>query len=139
MTKKTGCTKIPIYGSMQRPGDPDDGLAELRDGMLEWQGGDIEISYETSEFTSVCPSTGQPDFSTVKIVYRPDKLYIESKHMKFYLWSFRDHGIHCEYLAERIANDICCAAAVKSVRVEVSQNARGGLSLRAVKTIERDR
>lgn len=126
---------IPVYGNISRPSGPDEGLAELIDGMLDWSGGDIEITYETSEFTSVCPTTGQPDFGSVKITYRPDKKYIESKHMKFYLWSFRDFGIHCEHLAERIANDVHKATEARSVRVEVCQNARGGLTLRAVKTI----
>lgn len=127
--------RVPIYGSMDRPGDPDDGVNELVEGMLCWDGGDIEITYETDEFTSVCPTTGQPDFGSLKITYRPNDKYIESKHMKFYLWSFREHGIHCEHLAERIANDIWRATGARSVRVEVCQNARGGLRLRAVKTL----
>lgn len=129
--------RIPIYGSITRPSGPDEGLRELREGLLEWSGGEIEITYETDEFTTVCPTTGQPDFGSVKVTYWPDKKYIESKHMKFYLWSFRDFGIHCEKLAERIANEISEATGCLRVQAEVCQNARGGLSLRAVKTIER--
>lgn len=137
MTTDSERRRVPVYGSITRPACPDEGLAELKAGMLEWRGGDIEITYETSEFTCVCPTTGQPDYGTVRVTYRPDKRYIESKHMKFYLWSFRDYGIHCEYLAERIAGDIFGATDALFVRVEVTQNARGGLSLRATKTLER--
>lgn len=137
MTERDDRSRVPIYGSMTRPASPEEGLAELERGMLEWRGGEIEITYETSEFTCVCPSTGQPDFSTVKITYVPDALYIESKHMKFYLWSFRDFGIHCEYLADRLASEIAGATKARSVTVEVAQNPRGGLALRAVRTIRR--
>lgn len=125
---------IPIHGSMQRPENPGEGFKELTAGALKWKGGDIAIEYETDEFTSVCPTTSQPDFNTVSISYVPDKLYIESKTMKFYLWSFRNYGIHCEYLADKIANDVMEAIKAKSVKVTVNQKARGGLKLKAVST-----
>jgi 7-cyano-7-deazaguanine reductase len=123
--------KIPNYGSIQRPAGPKEGIEELQKGLLEWRGGDIEIEYETDEFTSVCPTTGQPDFNTIKIGYIPDKLYIESKSMKFYLWAFREFGIHCEYLADKLCSELKEVTKAKSVEVTVMQKARGGIKLKS--------
>lgn len=123
---------IPIYGSITRPENVDEAINELKNNLLEWKGNDIEITYHTDEFTSVCPTTGQPDFNKIYITYRPDKFYIESKAMKFYMWSFREHGIHCEYLADKIATDIKQAIKCNYIKVEVHQKARGGLALKAI-------
>ena len=122
-------SNIPVYGSMKRPLSPEEGLKELSDGKLPWNQGEIEIEFETDEFTSVCPSTGQPDFNTISVTYIPSKYYIESKTMKFYLWSFRDFGMHCEKLAVKIAEDIKTAIGCRYVKAVVSQKPRGGLKL----------
>jgi 7-cyano-7-deazaguanine reductase len=127
--------KIPVYGSIARPASVEEGLKELVEGLLPWNKGDIEVEYSTDEFTSVCPTTGQPDFCTVKILYVPSDRYIESKRMKFYLWAFREYGIHCESLAHKIASDLYSAIAVKYIKVSVIQKARGGLMLTAVKEL----
>lgn len=124
--------KIPVYGSMKRPDNIIDGLEELKKNKLSWKKGKLKVTFETKEFTSVCPSTGQPDFCRIKISYVPDTWYIESKSMKFYLWSFREHGAHCEHLASQIALDIFDAISPKSVKVTVFQNSRGGIKLKSV-------
>ncbi len=121
--------KIPIYGSIKRPLNPEEGMNEVANGKIKWDKGDIKIRFVTDEFTSVCPSTGQPDFNTVKITYIPKGFYIESKTMKFYLWSFREYGIHCEKLAVKIAEDIKNAIDCKYVKVVVIQKPRGGVKL----------
>lgn len=128
MTQK----RIPIHGSMTRPNHPDEGIEELKNGILDWHGDEIEITYSTDEFTSVCPTTQQPDFNKISILYVPNKKYIESKTMKFYLWSFRDFGIHCEYLADTISRDIMEVTDAKFVQVVVDQKPRGGIALKAV-------
>jgi len=87
------------------------------------------------EFTSMCPRTGQPDFGRVTIDYRPRELCLESKALKYYLWSFRDVGEFCEGLAARIANDVVYAIEAHWVRVDVEQDARGGIEI--VATAER--
>ncbi len=91
-----------------------------------------EVAFDTSEFTSFCPVTGQPDFQRVVIEYEPDKLCIESKSLKLYLWSFRSARAFCEALASRIANDVECATKARYVRVTIYQNPRGGIALKAV-------
>ena len=53
---------------------------------------DYFVKFNCPEFTSLCPITGQPDFATVYISYIPDKLMVESKSLKLYLFSFRNHG-----------------------------------------------
>jgi len=128
-------TKIPSYGSIPRPKNPEEGINELANNLLPWNNGDISIKYHTDEFTSVCPTTGQPDFNSIEITYSPSDKYIESKAMKFYLWSFREYGIHCEHLANKIAEDIFKCIRCKKVEVIVIQKPRGGLGLVAKKII----
>ena len=126
---------IPVYGSMSRPENPKEGLEVLESELIPWKGHEIEIVFESNEFTSVCPKTGQPDFNRVRIEYVPDQHYIESKAMKFYLWSFRDFGIHCEHIAEEIAGGLFEVVKPRRIKVTVFQNARGGVSLTASRTI----
>ena len=66
------------------------------------------------------------------IEYTPTERCLESKALKFYLWSFRDEGAFCESLASRIADDVVYAIEPKRVRVEVRQNVRGGIAILAV-------
>lgn len=120
---------IPIHGSMKRPAGPDVGVREVEAGRQQWTGGDLEVQISTEEFTSVCPTTGQPDFNNIVIRYRPDQYYIESKTIKFYLWSFRDFGAHCETLAKLIGEHLHSAIKPKSIEVIVNQFPRGGVKI----------
>ena len=88
---------------------------------------DYEIEHVAPEFTSVCPVTGQPDFSTVEIDYEPATRCIESKSLKLYLWGFRDQPIFAEGLAAAIAAEVQDAAAPRRVTVVVTQHVRGGI------------
>ncbi len=85
------------------------------------------VTFSTDEVTTMCPITGQPDFSHVEIGYRPVGRCLESKSLKLYLWSFHDEGIFCEGLASRIAADVADATGSPQVEVVVRQNARGGI------------
>tara|TARA_R110002167_G_scaffold2540_3_gene12833 strand:- start:4300 stop:4698 length:399 start_codon:yes stop_codon:yes gene_type:complete len=120
---------IPIHGSMKRPANPNVAVSEVKDGRQKWTGGDLEVQISTEEFTSVCPTTGQPDFNHITIKYKPNKYYIESKTIKFYLWSFRDYGAHCETLAKLIADHLYSAIDPKSIEVIVNQFPRGGVKI----------
>jgi len=90
------------------------------------------VKFESDELTSFCPVTGQPDFSRVIIEFSPDKLCIESKSLKLYLWSFREEAIFAEGLAGRIADDIFTVTSARWVKVTIIQNIRGGIQLTAV-------
>ena len=89
--------------------------------------GCTRVRFTTDEVTSICPVTGQPDFSSVAIDYRPDGLCIESKSLKLYLWSFRDRPVFAEALAVEIAEEVMRAAHPAAVTVVVTQHVRGGI------------
>ena len=93
------------------------------------------VSFTTDELTSFCPVTVQPDFNTVTIDYVPDKVCVESKSLKLYLWTFRDEQIFGEGLANTIANDLNEALSPKSIKVTLVQSIRGGLQMTAVAEI----
>jgi 7-cyano-7-deazaguanine reductase len=94
--------------------------------------GVTRVVMESDEVTSLCPVTGQPDWDTVTIEYAPRDLCIESKSLKLYLWSFREEGIFCEALADRIATDIFDACQPDWCRVTVAQKPRGGIKIASV-------
>jgi len=94
------------------------------------------VRFSSSELTSLCPVTGQPDFSTVVIEYEPDALCIESKSLKLYLWSFRDENHFAESLASIIAHDVAEVIRPVWVKVEIRQAIRGGLQLTAVAEVK---
>ncbi len=86
------------------------------------------ITFQTSEFTSLCPITGQPDFATILIEYIPEALCVESKSLKLYLFSFRQTGTFYEEIVNRIYSDL--SATLKPRRLVVNGNftARGGIT-----------
>lgn len=90
-------------------------------------GRDYEISMVCPEYTSVCPKTGQPDFGTIKIRYVPDRLCIELKSLKLYLWSYRNEGIFYEAVTNRILDDLAKATKPKSMTVTGEFTVRGGI------------
>jgi len=90
------------------------------------------VKFESNELTSFCPVTHQPDFNAVTIEFAPDKLCIESKSLKLYLWSFRDEAIFAEGLANQIAEDIFRSIKPRWCRITLVQNIRGGMQLTVV-------
>lgn len=90
------------------------------------------VTFETHELMSVCPVTGQPDISSVRIEYVPAAHCIESKSLKLYLWGFRDRAVFAEALAAEIAGEVMATAKPRRVRVELRQHPRGGITITAV-------
>ena len=90
-------------------------------------GRDYEIRFETREFTCLCPKTGQPDFATVRIRYTPDKLCVELKSLKLYLWSFRDEGHFHEAVTNRILGDLVALLAPRRMAIVGDFEVRGGI------------
>lgn len=88
---------------------------------------DYEISFDCPEFTCLCPKTGQPDFATIKIRYIPDKLCVELKSLKLYLWSFRNEGHFHEAVTNQILNDLVKAIAPRFLEVVGDFFVRGGI------------
>jgi 7-cyano-7-deazaguanine reductase len=120
--------KLPASGPLPRPENPRAAREVLK--AEAFPAPDVQnVTMTGTEFTSICPKTGQPDFGTVTIEYVPGELCIESKALKYYLWSYRNEGAFCEALAARIADDVVYAIKPKSVTVRVTQNVRGGIAL----------
>ena len=88
---------------------------------------DYQIEIVTPEFTSVCPRTGQPDFATIRINYVPDRLCVELKSLKLYLWSYRDEGAFHEAVINRILDDLVQACQPRKMTVVGDFNVRGGI------------
>jgi 7-cyano-7-deazaguanine reductase len=95
-------------------------------------GRDYEIRFECPEFTCLCPLTGQPDFAVIRIEYVPDKLCVELKSLKLYLWSYRDDGAFHEAVTNRIADDLIAALAPRRLTVTGTFRVRGGIGTEIV-------
>src|SRR3954469_13459878 len=87
------------------------------------------IRLETSDFTSLCPVTGQMDFADIVIEYVPDKLCVETKSLKFYLASYRNECAFNEAVTNRILDDFVAACSPRSAVVMAEFSARGGIAL----------
>lgn len=95
-------------------------------------GRDYSIRMTIPEFTCLCPRTGQPDFATLELEYVPDRLCLELKALKLYIWSFRDQGHFHEDVTNRIADDLVTACAPRFLRLAGRFNVRGGISTTVV-------
>lgn len=92
-------------------------------------GNDYFVKFNCPEFTSLCPITGQPDFATIYISYVPDEYLVESKSLKLYLYSFRDHGDFHEDVVNIIMKDLVKLMEPKYIEVWGKFTPRGGLSI----------
>ena len=90
---------------------------------------DYGIHFECPEFTAICPVTGQPDFGTITIDYVPDRVCLESKSLKLYLFSFRNHGVFHEAAVNRILDDIIAVCRPRRLCVTGRFNPRGGIAI----------
>jgi 7-cyano-7-deazaguanine reductase len=87
------------------------------------------IRFETADFTSLCPVTGQVDFAQITIEYVPDTRCIESKSLKFYLASYRNERAFNEAVTNRILDDFVRACSPQEAVVTAEFSARGGIAL----------
>ena len=90
-------------------------------------GRDFTIRIEIPEFTCLCPMTGQPDFATIIIEYVPNKLCVELKALKLYMWSFREQGAFHEAVTNEILDDIVKVITPNFMRIRAEFNVRGGI------------
>lgn len=90
---------------------------------------DYFIKFNCPEFTSLCPKTGQPDFAAMYISYIPDKYIVESKSLKLYLFSFRNHGDFHEDCVNIIMSDLIDLLSPRYIEVWGRFLPRGGLSI----------
>ncbi|NOU36716.1 MAG: NADPH-dependent 7-cyano-7-deazaguanine reductase QueF [Kiritimatiellaceae bacterium] len=117
--------KLLKKGEKNYPKKPDASILETFKNSNPQR--DYWITFETSEFTSLCPITGQPDFATIKIEYIPNKLCVESKSLKLFLFSFRNEGSFYEDVTNRIFTDLTAVCKPRRLIVTGDFTARGGI------------
>ena len=92
-------------------------------------GHDAWTTFICTEFTSLCPKTNQPDFARIYINYIADKKMVESKSLKLYLFSFRNHGDFHEDCIQKICNDLTKLMNPKYLEVIGEFTPRGGIAI----------
>lgn len=88
---------------------------------------DYTIRMRIPEFTCLCPKTGQPDFAVLRLEYVPDRLCVELKSLKLYIWHYRDQGAFHEAVTNQILNDLVVATEPRYMRLTAEFNVRGGI------------
>ena len=88
---------------------------------------DYTIRMRIPEFTCLCPKTGQPDFATLLLEYVPDRLCVELKSLKLYVWSFRNEGAFHEAVTNRMLGDLADLLRPRFMRLTAEFNVRGGI------------
>jgi 7-cyano-7-deazaguanine reductase len=88
---------------------------------------DYTVRIRVPEFTCLCPKTGQPDFAELTLEYVPERLCVELKSLKLYVWSFRDEGAFHEAVTNRILADLVETVAPRFMRLTADFNVRGGI------------
>lgn len=88
---------------------------------------DYTIRIRIPEFTCLCPKTGQPDFAELLLEYVPNRLCVELKALKQYIWSFRDQGAFHEAVTNEILGDLVAATQPRFMRLTAEFYVRGGI------------
>ena len=120
---------ITLLGN-QKTKYPDDYAPDVLETFInKHQDNDYFVKFNCTEFTSLCPITGQPDFATITISYVPDIRMVESKSLKLYLFSFRNHGDFHEDCVNIIMKDLIKLMEPKYIEVWGKFTPRGGISI----------
>lgn len=109
------------------PDSPEKASLEVFDNLYSKR--DYEITFDCPEFTSLCPVTGQPDFGKIAITYVPDKLCVESKSLKLFMFSFRSHNTFHEEVVNSILEKVVEACSPRWIEVLGEFRPRGGIAL----------
>lgn len=122
----SGLTLLKGSGTEVPSGPAEARLESFENGFSER---DYEITFDCPEFTSLCPVTGQPDFGRIRITYVPDKLCVESKSLKLFLFSFRNHDAFHEEVVNFILDALVEACSPRRAEVVGEFRPRGGIAL----------
>lgn len=91
-----------------------------------------QVTFESAEFTSLCPKTAQPDFATIRVEYTPDKWCVESKGLKLYFFSYRSAGMFMETISNNMLTHLVELVQPHEMTVVGDFAARGGIKIRVV-------
>ena len=120
---------VTLLGN-QKTKYPQDYAPEMLETFVnKHQDHDYFVKFNCPVFTSLCPMTGQPDFATIYISYVPDVKMVESKSLKLYLFSFRNHGDFHEDCVNIIMKDLIQLMEPKYIEVWGKFTPRGGISI----------
>jgi 7-cyano-7-deazaguanine reductase len=122
-TARTDLEGLTLLGAKAKP------LKKLETFPNHHMERDYIVTLRTDEFTCTCPATGQPDFAKLTIQYIPHAKIVESKSLKFYLWSYRDKGIFHEHVTNEILNDLVKVLSPRWCKVTADFAVRGGISI----------
>jgi 7-cyano-7-deazaguanine reductase len=125
MREREGLTKLGGATVYETEYDP----ALLEAFHNQHPGNEYFVKLNCPEFTTLCPITGQPDYGTLTISYVPDELLVESKSLKLYLVSFRNHGDFHEDVVNIIMKDLIKLMSPKYIEVWGKFLPRGGISI----------
>ena len=118
----------PVAATRAAPAEPPTAPQKRLDVFANPAGDrDYVIQFVVPEFTCHCPLTGQPDFAQFAIDMVADRLCIELKSLKLYLWSYRDEGAFHEKVSNTILDDIVAATRPRFARIAARWNVRGGI------------
>ena len=120
---------ITLLGNQKTKYPADYAPQMLETFINKHQDNDYFVKFNCPEFTSLCPITGQPDFATIYISYIPDVRMVESKSLKLYLYSFRNHGDFHEDCVNIIMKDLIKLMDPKYIEVWGKFTPRGGISI----------
>lgn len=128
MSNKEKLSELTLLkkGELKYPTNPDD--ADLQTFTNSNKKRNFWIKFETAEFTSLCPLTGQPDFANITINYIPNDKIVESKSLKLYLFSFRQIGTFYEEIVNRIYDDLNNTLKPRKMIVSAKFTPRGGIT-----------
>ena len=131
---RAGTDDLSLLGNqgVQYPQTYDPGVLETFDN--KHPGNDYFVKFNCPEFTALCPITGQPDFATIYISYVPDVRMVESKSLKLYLFSFRNHGDFHEDCVNVIMKDLIALMDPKYIEVWGSCRVAASPSIRTATT-----
>ena len=119
--------ELPNSGPLPRPESREQAREVLR--REAFPAPDVQlVRLDASEFTAICPRTGQPDFGTLTITYIPADKCVELKSLKFYLQSFRNEGIFYEHVTNTILDDLVAVVEPRRMKLEAAFHARGGMT-----------
>ena len=125
MAKKDKLTQLGR--SVKQPASPD--VATLESVANPHPDANYVVRFTAPEFTTLCPITGQPDFAHLVIDYVPDRAMVESKSLKLFLTSFRNHNGFHEATTLAVAKRIAAAIKPKYLRIGGYWYPRGGMPI----------
>lgn len=137
MDRKVNVDHLKNLGTVvpyDRYNNPDPALLEVFDNPCKDRQYATEFVF--TEFSSLCPRTGSPDFGTITIRYFPKDFCLETKALKIYMGAYRQHGAFMEAVTNKILDDLSNACKPYHMRIEANFNRRGGTDISVIAEYE---